>query len=93
MKYTCDYTNDLLEIDADCSVKEKLIEEIERTILLYENNKFCCDEQDKVYDNFNKKIDECISLLKNKIELVRSGKHCENRVTLNECEYVLCLIK
>lgn len=87
IKFICDYTNALLEFETDNSDKEKFIEIVENEIKKFEINKFKFIELDSAYNEFNSIIDNCISLLKDKIELVKCSRKSDKRVQFDEDKY------
>ena len=79
VKVTCivKLTNAYLESRSDSSVREKLINNIEQEIENIKHNKFEHEEINSVYKEFNQIINNCIELLKDKIERVKCNKQCE----------------
>lgn len=77
VKHICDLTNALLDFEIDNSIKYKFIEILENNIELFEHNKFSYEPLDKIYLELNDKIDECIELLRKRIQSIKCGKALE----------------
>ena len=80
-------TNSYLEFQSDSSIREKLIKNIEHEIGVIKYNKFENEEGNPVYKEFNQIIDNCIALLKDKIERIKCNKKCEQFIEFDPADY------
>ena len=93
IKFICQHTNDLLSFDIeedkrDYKMRQIHIDTIKELIGRLEVNRFDNTFGDDAYEEFNDKINECISALKNKIELTNCGKNSSVRIVFDENRYI-----